>query len=145
MLTPRDDNSQFFICRPWSNYLDQQSPSWFAASFLPPFIDPFLIDQIAGDTWDHLCITRMAPSNPTPGNTTISQSFNGNDFFNNLFTDLTPVLTLFGEQVTKQFLSLSMGWPDSLLISVFPIGILTIVVSAIRVGGSDRLKSLIGR
>jgi hypothetical protein len=35
--------------------------------------------------------------------------FDGNDFANNLFSDLAPLLTLFGEQVTKQFLSMSMG------------------------------------
>jgi hypothetical protein len=31
--------------------------------------------------------------------------FDGSDFSNNLFSDLAPLLTLFGEQVTKQFLS----------------------------------------
>lgn len=30
----------------------------------------------------------------------------------NLFSDLAPLLTLFGEQVTKQFLSMSLGWVE---------------------------------
>lgn len=31
--------------------------------------------------------------------------FDGSNFSNNLFSDLAPLLTLFGEQVMKQFLS----------------------------------------
>ena len=71
--------------------------------------------------------------------------FDGNDFANNLFSDLAPLLTLFGEQVTKQFLSMSMGWADNILLAMGPLGILTIVVSAIRVGGVPKLKAIIGR
>lgn len=64
---------------------------------------------------------------------------------NNIFSDLTPLLTLFGEKVTKQFLSMSMGWADNVLLAMGPLGILTIVVSAIRVGGVRQLKALVGR
>lgn len=71
--------------------------------------------------------------------------FGGDEFANNLFSDLAPLLTLFGEQVTKQFLSMSMGWEDNVLLAMGPLGILTVVVSAIRVGGHRGLKSLIGR
>lgn len=71
--------------------------------------------------------------------------FPGNDFSNNIFTDLAPLLTLFGDQMTKQFLSMSMGWADNALIAVCPIGILTVMVSAIRVGGASKVKTLIGR
>lgn len=49
------------------------------------------------------------------------------------------------EQVTKQFLTMSLGWADNVLLSMGPLGILTIVVSAIRVGGVRRLKALVGR
>lgn len=69
----------------------------------------------------------------------------GEEFSNNLFSDLAPLLTLFGEQVTKQFISQSMGWTDHILLSMAPIGIITIVVSAIRVGGAQWLKNIIGR
>ncbi|KAK5657396.1 hypothetical protein OQA88_2966 [Cercophora sp. LCS_1] len=41
--------------------------------------------------------------------TVASHDFGGDEFFNNLFSDLAPLLTLFGEQVTKQFLSMSLG------------------------------------
>ncbi|KAL2672870.1 hypothetical protein Neosp_013586 [[Neocosmospora] mangrovei] len=76
---------------------------------------------------------------------TTSNEFEGDDFSNNLFTDLAPLLTLFGEQVTKQFLSMSMGTEDDVLLAMGPLGIITIIVSAIRVGGGKRLKALIGR
>ncbi|KAK2771118.1 ankyrin repeat protein [Colletotrichum kahawae] len=44
-----------------------------------------------------------------------------------------------------QFLSLSMGWADNVLLAMGPLGIITIVVSTIRISGGRRLKSLIGR
>ena len=74
-----------------------------------------------------------------------SQRFLDDGFANNLFSDLAPLLTLFGEQVTKQFLSMSLGWEDNVLLAMGPLGILTIIVSAIRVGGVRRLKALVGR
>ncbi|KAF3798727.1 hypothetical protein GCG54_00008181 [Colletotrichum gloeosporioides] len=74
-----------------------------------------------------------------------SGEFDGDDFSNNLFSDLAPLLTLFGEQVTIQFLSLSMGWADNFLIAMGPLGIITTVISAIRIGGGRTLKTLIGR
>ncbi|KAF4460127.1 ankyrin repeat [Fusarium albosuccineum] len=69
----------------------------------------------------------------------------GDDFSNNLFSDLAPLLALFGEQVTMQFISQSMGWADNILLAMAPIGIITTIVSAIRVGGPSWLKALIGR
>ena len=74
-----------------------------------------------------------------------SQEFEGDEFSNNLFSDLAPLLTLFGEQVTKQFLSMSMGWADNILLAMGPLGIMTVVVSAIRVGGVKKLKAVVGR
>ncbi|KAF7563158.1 hypothetical protein G7046_g989 [Stylonectria norvegica] len=47
--------------------------------------------------------------------------------------ELAPLLTLFGEQVTKQFLSVSLGWADNVLLAAGPVGIMTIMVSTIRV------------
>ncbi|RSL89242.1 hypothetical protein CEP52_014963 [Fusarium oligoseptatum] len=76
---------------------------------------------------------------------TSSDEFEGDDFSNNLFSDLAPLLTLFGEQVTNQFLGMSMGWADNVLLVMGPLGIITTVVSAIRVGGGKRLKALVDR
>jgi hypothetical protein len=77
--------------------------------------------------------------------TATHSSFAGEEFSNNLLGDLAPLLTLFGEQVTKQFLTMSMGWADNILIALGPLGILTIMVSAIRVAGPKQLKALVGR
>ena len=48
---------------------------------------------------------------------------NGNDFSNNLFSDLAPILALFGEDVAKQFMAGSLGWSDNILFAmvVLPI------------------------
>ncbi|EXJ82492.1 hypothetical protein A1O3_06305 [Capronia epimyces CBS 606.96] len=79
----------------------------------------------------------------SPTNTSIT--FSGDTFANNLFSDLGFILGLFGELPTKQFFSLSLGWYDSVILAAGPIGILTIIVSAIRVSGSRALKTIIGR
>jgi hypothetical protein len=55
------------------------------------------------------------------------------------------ILSLFGEPVTKQFLSQSTGWSDVIILAMAPLGIVTIVESAIRVGGPSWLKAAIGR
>ncbi|KAF4465565.1 ankyrin repeat [Fusarium albosuccineum] len=85
----------------------------------------------------------MAPSTDPPNPD--SNGFRGDEFSNNLFSDLAPLLTLFGEQITKQFLTMSMGWADSLLLAMGPLGIITTIVGAIRVSGNKRLKTLVGR
>jgi hypothetical protein len=78
---------------------------------------------------------------PTPA----AASSAADDFVNNFLSDLTPLLALFGDQATKQFLSLSIGWADNILVAMGPLGILTIVVSAIRVSNLKWLKAVIGR
>jgi hypothetical protein len=67
------------------------------------------------------------------------------DFTNNLATDLAPLIALFGEQTTKQFLSESISILDNIIFAVAPLGILTAVVSVIRVLGSASLRAFIGR
>jgi ankyrin repeat protein len=67
------------------------------------------------------------------------------DFSNNLATDLAPFLSLFGEQVTKQYLSESITFLDYFIFAMAPMGILTAVVSAIRVCGGPSLRAFIGR
>ncbi|KAH8721684.1 hypothetical protein BGZ61DRAFT_346925 [Ilyonectria robusta] len=67
------------------------------------------------------------------------------DFSNNLFTDLTPLISLFGEQPTKQLLGESLTYFDYFIFAMAPLGILTAVVSAIRVRGGPSLRAFIGR
>ncbi|RYP78372.1 hypothetical protein DL771_000557 [Monosporascus sp. 5C6A] len=69
----------------------------------------------------------------------------GDDFSNNLFSDLAPLLTLFGERFTMQFMSQSLGWADNIVLAMAPLGVITIIVGAIRVGGPSWLKAIIGR
>lgn len=69
----------------------------------------------------------------------------GEDFSNNLFSDLAPILALFGEQVAKQYMSHSMTWMENLIFAMGPLGIITAITGAIRVGGPAWLKALIGR
>ncbi|RBR24354.1 uncharacterized protein FIESC28_02844 [Fusarium coffeatum] len=67
------------------------------------------------------------------------------DFANNFATDLAPIIALFGERVTKQFLSQSTTILDVVIFSVAPLGIITAVVSCIRVSNVAFLKSAVGR
>ncbi|KAK4031411.1 hypothetical protein C8A01DRAFT_42127, partial [Parachaetomium inaequale] len=75
----------------------------------------------------------------------LSSAEDWSSFADNFATDLAPLITLFGEQVTKQFLSESVGFLDNLIFGLGPLGILTAVVSAIRLYGRASLKSFIGR
>ena len=70
---------------------------------------------------------------------------NSTSMSNNLLADLAPILALFGDQVTKQYLSRSTTFLDCVVFSLCPIGIITAVVSAIRVAAPNIWKSVIGR
>ncbi|KPM38032.1 hypothetical protein AK830_g8536 [Neonectria ditissima] len=67
------------------------------------------------------------------------------DIVNNLLSDLAPLLALCGERVTMQFLSQALGWADCVTLAMAPLGIIAIIVSAIRVGGPIWLKAVVGR
>lgn len=74
-----------------------------------------------------------------------SDNFDFGGFSSNIISDFGPILSLFGEQVAKQFMSQSMGWADHIIFAMAPLGIITALVGAIRVGGSSWMKALIGR
>ncbi|KAL2148017.1 hypothetical protein VTI28DRAFT_73 [Corynascus sepedonium] len=67
------------------------------------------------------------------------------DFSNNLATDIGPLLVLFGESITKQYLSESTSFLDYFIFAMAPIGIITAIVSTIRVCGYSSLRAFIGR
>jgi len=67
------------------------------------------------------------------------------DFSNNIASDLAPIITLFGEQISKQYLSESTSLLDNAIFAFLPIGVLTAVVSTIRICGNSSLKAFIGR
>ena len=81
----------------------------------------------------------------TPSPTANAKPDDMSDFITVIGSALAPLLTLFGEQVKKQLLSMSMGWADNVLLATGPIGVIIIIVSAIRIGGPRWLKALIGR
>ena len=55
------------------------------------------------------------------------------------------MITLFGERLTKQFLSESISVIDNFIFALSPLGVLTTVVSVIRVCGGSSLRAFIGR
>ncbi|KAM0388241.1 hypothetical protein ACHAQC_009851 [Fusarium culmorum] len=67
------------------------------------------------------------------------------DFLMNVFSDLSPVLALFGEQFARQFLSETFTWYDHVIFACIPLGIMTAIAGAIRVEGRPVLKAFIGR
>ena len=75
----------------------------------------------------------------------LASADDGDDFSNNLFSDLAPILALFGEQVARQFMSQSMGWADNIMFAIAPLGVITAIVGAIRVAGPPFLKVIVGR
>ncbi|EPS37921.1 hypothetical protein H072_8368 [Dactylellina haptotyla CBS 200.50] len=75
----------------------------------------------------------------------VASALNWDDFTNNFATDLAPLITLFGEQITKQFLSESLSVWDNVIFAMAPLGLLTAVVSAIRVCGTPSMRAFIGR
>ena len=48
------------------------------------------------------------------------------------------------EQVARQYMSESTGWADNIAFAMAPLGIITAMVGAIRVGGPPWLKATIG-
>jgi hypothetical protein len=66
------------------------------------------------------------------------------DGSNNFFTDIGPLLTLFGDPVTKQYLSESIFWLDYFIFAMAPLGVIAAMSSVIRLCGPPWLRSLIG-
>ncbi|UPK91330.1 hypothetical protein LCI18_002265 [Fusarium solani-melongenae] len=74
-----------------------------------------------------------------------AHGFDFADFVNDFHSDLAPLLTLFGEKVTMQYISQAMRPLDCIALALAPLGIITIMVSAIRAGGPTVLKAIVGR
>jgi hypothetical protein len=62
-----------------------------------------------------------------------------------MFRSKAPLITLFGERLTKQFLSESISILDNVIFALSPLGVLTAVVSVIRICGSSSLRAFVGR
>ncbi|KAF1953039.1 hypothetical protein CC80DRAFT_451452, partial [Byssothecium circinans] len=70
---------------------------------------------------------------------------NVGDFSNNLASDIGPLLALFGEKMTIQYLSESTTFLDYFIFAMAPIGIITGIVSTIRLCGHASIRAFIGR
>jgi hypothetical protein len=55
------------------------------------------------------------------------------------------LLALFGEKVAQQFMSESLSWLDHIIFAMAPLGIITAIVAAIRIGGPSWMRAIIGR
>jgi len=69
----------------------------------------------------------------------------GEQLTNTLLVELAPILELFGQEITKQFLSESIGFADDIMFAMAPVGLLTAMLGAIRVAGYPILRNLVGR
>ena len=67
------------------------------------------------------------------------------DFSNHLATDIGPLLVLFGDSMTRQYLRESTSFLDYFIFAMAPIGVVTSTVSAIRVCGHSSLRAFISR
>lgn len=70
---------------------------------------------------------------------------NVGDFTNNFASDIGPLLALFGEKMTIQYLSESTSFLDYFIFAMAPIGIITAMVSTIRLCGNASLRAFTGR
>ncbi|KAL7958322.1 hypothetical protein V8C34DRAFT_324131 [Trichoderma compactum] len=67
------------------------------------------------------------------------------DIFNNLASDLGPLLSLFGDQITRQYLGESIGFLDFFIFAMAPIGVIGTITAVIRVCGSTSLRAFIDK
>ncbi|KAI1394335.1 uncharacterized protein F4822DRAFT_424813 [Hypoxylon trugodes] len=67
------------------------------------------------------------------------------DFSNNPATDLAPLVSLLGESPTKQYISECLATEDIIIFAAAPIGVITAIVSAIRVCGTPSLRAFVSR
>lgn len=126
---------------PSKNDSHNHNQPWEITNSITPspvrYVRPCLGSRVGGRFTTAVLLLSLIPSVQAIGD--------GDSFANNLFSDLAPILALFGEQVAKQFLSESTGWADNILFAMGPLGIITGIVSAVRVAGGPFLKAIVGR
>ncbi|KAF8419519.1 hypothetical protein EV426DRAFT_538584, partial [Tirmania nivea] len=69
----------------------------------------------------------------------------GQEFSANFFTDLAPLLILFGDQVVRQYMAQSQGWADHIIFAMGPLGVATALIGAVRMCGKKFLRGVVGR
>ncbi|KAF8458489.1 hypothetical protein BGX38DRAFT_1085185, partial [Terfezia claveryi] len=69
----------------------------------------------------------------------------GQEFAANFFTDLAPLLILFGDQVVRQYMAQSRDWADHIIFAIGPLGVATALTGAVRICGKKFLRGVVGR
>ena len=69
----------------------------------------------------------------------------GQEFAASFFTDLAPLLILFGDQVVRQYMAQSQDWADHIIFAMGPLGVATALTGAVRVCGHKYLRGVVGR
>lgn len=67
------------------------------------------------------------------------------DVWASVITNVVPLMALIGDRNTREFLRMTSTYGHLLLLAAAPLGILSVMVSAIRLCGYHFLKRLIGR
>ncbi|KAI5794203.1 hypothetical protein FPQ18DRAFT_388452 [Pyronema domesticum] len=75
----------------------------------------------------------VAPGVSSFQDTSQSSQRDGEEFSNNLVSDLAPLLALFGERFAQQYMSISTNWIDSFIFAMAPLGIITAIHLGSRV------------
>jgi hypothetical protein len=68
-----------------------------------------------------------------------------NDVWASVVANVAPLMALVGERNAKEFMRTTTTWHQLLPLSAAPLGILAIMVSAIRLSGPGFLRRLVGR
>ena len=69
----------------------------------------------------------------------------GQEFAANFFTDLAPLLILFGDQIVRQYMAQSRDWADHITFAMGPLGIAAALTGAVRMCGHKYLRGVVGR
>ena len=67
------------------------------------------------------------------------------DTWANVIANVAPLMALVGERNAKEHMRTASSWHQFLLLATAPLGILSIMVSALRLTGSGFLRRLVGR
>ena len=68
-----------------------------------------------------------------------------NDVWASVVANVAPLMALVGDKNAKEYMRNASSWHRFVPLAAAPLGILSIVVSAIRLSGSGVLRRLVGR
>ncbi|KAK1833705.1 hypothetical protein QBC39DRAFT_380561 [Podospora conica] len=76
------------------------------------------------------------------GSTSITSS---NDLWAQVIANVAPLMVLVGEKNAKEYMRTASSWPQFWCMSTAPLGIISIMISAIRLSGPEFLRRIMGR